>query len=149
MNFFGGAGPQAYDRRRAEALAESCKRIEANIKIGNDRLKQLREERKKQQEALYNYMERLGVNEINGVKKSKIRPKPKITAADKKAKAVEYLESQGYRDAERLFDNIKRTQRVKYILGEESLDGGPGDIDVDGNPIPTIVYVDDSDETSG
>lgn len=98
--------------RRLKNLDESIKRLTAQ-------LKDLRKQRVTYQTALYQYMKKSNVEEVEGYKLAKIAPKPKMVRKkdkDKKQDAVCYFTSLGLNDPEGAWERLKEMQKPKVYI---------------------------------
>jgi hypothetical protein len=65
---------------------EQIKKLNDETKRINARLKQLREEKKKHEVHVFNYMNRAGIVEYKGIKKARVEPKKKVIRTSRKVK---------------------------------------------------------------
>lgn len=107
-----------YATSPSELCVANIKKYSGEIHRLNQELKKYKTMRGDEQKKLYEAMCQQNVDEIGGIKKSSIEPKPKITADAKRAAAVEYLESQGISNPVQFYQLFKQTQTRKYILGD-------------------------------
>lgn len=118
----------------AENCVATIKKLNAEIAQQTTRIKQLRQQCVEQKKLLLGYMNELKVDELGGIRKSTLEPKPKITAEARRASAVEYLERQGIDNPEQFYALLKQTQSKEYIMGSHSYARGPN--------APRVVYED-------
>jgi hypothetical protein len=98
----------------ADVYCRELKNIEAALKRSNEQVKQLRAKKKLNQERLYTYMVRHGLEEYEGYKLSKITPRPKVIrkkAKDKKADAISLFSQVGIPDPEDFWATLQSSQK--------------------------------------
>jgi hypothetical protein len=100
----------------ATSYVREMKSIKDELKRMQLRSKQLKEQKKKAESRLYHYMKNQHLEEFEGVKIKTITPKDKTfnkKASDKKHDAIKVLYEAGIPDPEGLWEELKRTQKVK------------------------------------
>ena len=88
--------------------------IDAEIKRMNDRLKQLRQQKKEAETNMYKYMEANNMKNYKGIKIEKIKPKVPIKRKpekDKKKDAVDLFRGAGLPQPENFYEEFKKTQK--------------------------------------
>jgi predicted nuclease with TOPRIM domain len=103
----------------APSIAQEIKRIRKELKRLGDRAKELREQKQKSEERLYNIMKRNDLKDVEGIKRSTIAPKVRTKRkkeSDKKRDAVNLFNEVGITDTEWFWNRLKETQ--KYVPPE-------------------------------
>jgi len=96
-----------YHVEQIRKLNDEAKRISA-------RLKQLREEKKKHEHHVYNYMVRTSVQEYKGIKRARLTPKPRVKRTPRKlkdARAYDLCLRTGIPDPKSFMEQLKQTQK--------------------------------------
>lgn len=104
-----------------QRLLKSLGEINASIKRGNKHLKDLREQKKKYEKELYDWMVQKGYEEYGGIKLKKIEPKKikRKKKSEKKAGAIMLFEKLGINDPETLWNELEKTQKYQENLEDD------------------------------
>ncbi len=106
-----------------QRYVDSIRSIEEAIKRMNLQVKSLRLQKKEKELRLYNWMIKNNIDQIGGIKRSKIEPKEKSERkkeADKKREAIELFETLGIENTEEAYLKFKLTQKSIKPKIEES-----------------------------
>lgn len=103
-----------YENSTIKFTIKSLDSVTIDIKRQNKYLKELREQKKKYEVEIVEWMERHGLREYNGIKLEKIKPKKIVRKkqSEKRADAIRLFEEVGIQDAERLWFDLQKTQRA-------------------------------------
>lgn len=104
--------------------------IKAEIKRLAEHTKQLRIQAKKTEAHLYAYMVRNNLEEYEGFKQAKLKPKPKNlrkSKAQKRSEGVTLLHQIGVPDPETFYDDFVATQKPKPPTDEGEADDEGGE----------------------
>lgn len=99
------------------SIAVSLKNMNAEIKRLNTQLKIMREEKKKTEERLYNWMTKRGIDDYCGFKRDRIKPKEKTILKRKPKKqkiedALKLFRDAGIPDPEEFYMQYQGTQKA-------------------------------------
>jgi hypothetical protein len=103
---------------RAESYVHEINSLEPEIKRLNQRLKQLREQKKTAENHLYQYMVRHNLEKFEGKTLKKLTPKQKQTRkplANKKADAIKLFRETGIPDPETFWLEFQQTQKLAKL----------------------------------
>jgi len=97
---------------------KTIKSCTEELKIINERKIKIINEKKNSEEKLYHWMKKIGVNEYEGYKIDKIKPKEKVKVVRKKKKEKEedmkrLLREEGIPDVEDLYKRLQMAQKTK------------------------------------
>ena len=111
------ATPSGYVRE-IKSIKEELKRIA-------ERAKALKVQQKATETHLYNYMIKHRIEEFEGIKVTKISPRPKAqrkSKAQKRAEAVNLFHQIGVPDPETLYEEFLATQKAKPAAASNEVD---------------------------
>lgn len=99
---------------------KTIKSCSDELKNINDRKNKIIQEKKNTEEKLYHWMKKLQINEYEGIKIDKIKPKEKVKIVRKKKKEKEedmkrLLREEGIPDVEELYERLKLAQKPKSV----------------------------------
>ena len=96
------------------AYIKEIESINRELKRLGDLSKRLREQKKLAQHRLYNYMERRGMCEYGGIKRSSIAPKPSLkrkTQREKMESAMDLFRREGVVDPRALWERLQASRK--------------------------------------
>jgi hypothetical protein len=102
-----------YENYSIKHTIKSLESVAADIKKQNKYLKELREQRKRYELEIAEWMERHDYQEYEGLKLSKLKPKKIVRKKQKEKKddAIKLFEDIGIIDPERLWHALQKTQK--------------------------------------
>lgn len=98
-----------------DAFVREIQSIENEERRLRTRARKLREQKRKAQAHLYEYMEKNGIERYGGVTKKSISPRQKTVrkkAKEKKKDALELFRKTGIPDPEKFWNEFQRTQKI-------------------------------------
>ena len=111
-------------------LVRRIRQLDAELVKANARVKSLKELKAKTMTEIFNFMSRLHITELDGIRIEKVRPKvraPRKPAAEKKAAAVDLCYRTGIPNPEEFLRAFTATQKVARKIVAEGAHGGAGD----------------------
>lgn len=108
----------SYSLREVQNIRKEIKRL-------GDHVKELREHKKSPESVLYEYMQNNEIGKLAGITIGSVKPKPKVkrkTMKEKKEEALALFETEGIEDPERVWENLKRTQKSIILEDVEDKD---------------------------
>lgn len=102
----------------ARGYVRSINSLQQEINRSSEHLSKLRNERKKTYQKLYDWMERNNVEEVEGIKKTKVKPKTESEFSRKKKKdkvkdGINLFRDVGLPDPEGFYFEFQQTQKLK------------------------------------
>lgn len=104
-----------------QGTVRSLKDVTDALKRQNKSVKDLRERKKKYETELLEWMDKMGVQEYEGIKREKLCPqrKPRKKASDKDKDAIALFEKVGITDPYTLLAEFKKTQKYLELPSNE------------------------------